>query len=81
MGKPLALAAGSKPATGFEAAPVAERSIACAIDGLNALGGTLGNGLAKDFEAAVELMLACKGRVIGSISMTSEDRVGGGFGI
>ena len=64
MGKPLARAAGRKPATGFEAAPVAERSIACAIDGLKALGGTLGNGLAKDFEGAVELMLGCEGRVI-----------------
>jgi arabinose-5-phosphate isomerase len=48
----------------FEAAPVAERSIGCAIDGLEALRGALGNGLAEGFERAVELMLGCEGRVI-----------------
>jgi arabinose-5-phosphate isomerase len=64
MGKPLARAAGRKPAIGFEAAPVADRSVGCAIDGLKALEAALADGLAADFESAVELMLGCHGRVI-----------------
>jgi arabinose-5-phosphate isomerase len=48
----------------FEPAPVAARSLSCAIDGLKALQGALANGLAADFEDAVRLMLGCEGRVI-----------------
>ncbi len=64
MGKPLARAAGRKPVIEFEAAAVAERSIGCAMDGLQALRAALGNGLSEGFERAVELMLGCQGRVI-----------------
>ncbi len=64
MGKPLAKAAGRTPAVEFQAAPVAERSVGCAIDGLKALRAALSNGLAEDFESAVALMLGCQGRII-----------------
>ncbi|MGO8952299.1 MAG: SIS domain-containing protein [Rhodomicrobium sp.] len=47
-----------------EYAPVAARTLGCAVDGLKALQAALANGLAADFEHAVELMLRCDGRVI-----------------
>ena len=47
-----------------EAAAVARRSLDCGIDGLKALKAGLANGLAQDFERAVNLMRSCVGRVI-----------------
>ena len=44
MGKPLARAAGHKPAIGFAAAAVAESSVGCAIEGLKALRGRASQG-------------------------------------
>ncbi len=64
MGKPRAQAPGRMRATDCGALRAAERSIGCEIDGLKALQDALANGLAEDFESAVELMLGCQGRVI-----------------
>ncbi|MBJ7534223.1 KpsF/GutQ family sugar-phosphate isomerase [Rhodomicrobium vannielii ATCC 17100] len=46
------------------AALVARRTLECSLDGLLALRASLANGLALDFERAVALIHACRGRVI-----------------
>lgn len=43
---------------------VARRTLQCGVEGLNALQAALGNGLDEKFQAAVDLMLTCKGRVV-----------------
>jgi arabinose-5-phosphate isomerase len=64
MGQTIARIRRLSPARAVEPAPVAARSLSCAIDGLKALQGALANGLAADFEEAARLMLGCEGRVI-----------------
>jgi arabinose-5-phosphate isomerase len=64
MGDPLARAARPKPVPGFVAAAVAERSVLCEIEGMQALRAALANGLSADFEKAAALMLGCEGRII-----------------
>jgi arabinose-5-phosphate isomerase len=64
MGDPLARAARPKPVSGFVAAAVAERSVACEIEGMEALRAALANGLSTDFEEAAALMLGCEGRIV-----------------
>lgn len=64
MGHNVARIGQVSPASEVEFAPVATRSLHCAIDGLKALQGALANGLAAHFEEAVRLMLSCEGRVI-----------------
>ncbi len=64
MGQPLARIGRLAPAREFEPAAVAGRSLSCAVDGLKAVQSALVNGLASDFEKAVQLMLGCEGRVI-----------------
>ena len=64
MGDPLARAAGPKPVAGFVAAAVAERSVGCEIEGMQALRAALANGLSEDFEKAAALMLGCEGRIV-----------------
>jgi arabinose-5-phosphate isomerase len=56
-------AEGALPEPG-SAAAVARRSLECGLDGLLALRASLANGLASDFESAVALIHACRGRVI-----------------
>ncbi|MGO9173351.1 MAG: SIS domain-containing protein [Rhodomicrobium sp.] len=63
MGQPLARIGRLSDSAG-EYAPVAGRTLGCAVDGLKALQAALVNGLAADFERAVKLMLRCDGRVI-----------------
>jgi len=63
MGQPLARI-GRFSDSAREYAPVAGRTLGCAVDGLKALQAALVNGLAADFERAVKLMLRCDGRVI-----------------
>ena len=60
----LARSSGPKHVSGFAAAPVAERSIGCEIEGMQALRAALANGLSQDFEKAAALMLGCEGRII-----------------
>ncbi len=51
--------------TGFAfAAAVAAKTLDCELEGLAALKGALRNGLSSSFTQAVELLLACSGRVI-----------------
>ena len=65
MGQSLArIGRTGDPAKDFQAAAVARRGLVCALDGLNALQTALANGLAEDFEKAVELMLGRDGRVV-----------------
>jgi arabinose-5-phosphate isomerase len=64
MAEPSAQAAGTKPVTGFVAAAVAERTVRCEIEGMEALRAALANGLSSDFEKATALMLGCEGRII-----------------
>ncbi len=64
MGDPLARAARPKPVAGFVAAAVAERSVGCEIEGMQALRAALANGLSEDFEKAAALMLSCEGRIV-----------------
>jgi arabinose-5-phosphate isomerase len=45
-------------------AAVARRTLQCGVDGLNALQAGLAAGLDERFQAAVDLMQACEGRVV-----------------
>jgi len=66
MGQPAARLSrvGEEKQDKFDALPVARRSLDLAIDGLEAVKRALANGLASDFVQAVDMMLACQGRII-----------------
>src|SRR5215475_12761141 len=65
MGQPIArIGRRSTFAGKVETGRVASRSLSCAIDGLTALQEALVNGLAADFDRAVELTQGCEGRII-----------------
>jgi arabinose-5-phosphate isomerase len=55
---------GNGAARRFEPSLVARRSLQCGIDGLKALQAGLIDGLAEDFERALDLIKGCEGRVI-----------------
>ncbi len=65
MGQPVArIGRRNGSASEFETGRVASRSLACAIDGLEALQKALANGLSAEFDEAVKLIHGCAGRII-----------------
>jgi len=64
MAQRLARVDGRAGAASELAILAARRTLDCGIDGLKGLQAALENGLSEGFERAVDLLLACRGRVI-----------------